>query len=89
MLEEESEINSYSLNTYYKDPNYEIDVAEILRKKLICKSLVKRNLSIESYKANGSFKKFTFDIYKEDEILDHLLEGKVLKLSHRVNLPYP
>ena len=32
LLEEESERNSSSLNIYYKDPNYEIDAAEIIRK---------------------------------------------------------
>ena len=38
------------------------------------------NVSVVSYKAKGSFKKYSFDIYKTDEIFYHLLEGKVLKL---------
>ena len=87
MLEEKSERNSSSLNTYYKDLYYEVDVAEIIGKKpFICKSLVKRNVSIESYEAKGSFKKYSFDIYKVDEMFYYLLEGKVLKLPNGVNL---
>ena len=74
LLEEESERNSSSLNTYYKDPNYEIETAEIIEKK----SLVKRNVFAKSYKAKGSFKKYSFDIHRADEIFDHLLESKVL-----------
>ena len=35
----------------------------------------------------GSFKRYSFDVYKCDEIFDHLLEGKVLKLLDNVELP--
>ena len=79
MLEEERERNSFSIKTYYKDPNYEVDVAEIVGKEpFICKSFVKKNVSAKSCKTKGSFKKHSFNIYKADEIFDHLLEGEVL-----------
>ena len=88
MLEEESERNSSSLNTYYKDPNYDIYAAEIIGKEpFTCKSLVNRNVSTKSYKAKGFLKKNSFDIYKANEIFNHLLEGKVLKLLDGVDLP--
>ena len=88
LLEEENERNSSSLKTYYKDPNYEINVAQLIGEDpFTCKSLVKKNVSIESYKTKGSFKKYSFNIHKADEIFDHLLESKVLKLPNNVELP--
>ena len=57
------------------------------REPFTCKSLVKKNVSAKSFKAKGSFKKYSFDIYKADEIFDHLLEGKKIKLLDDVKLP--
>ena len=77
LLEEENETNVSSLQIYCKDPNYEIDSVEIFGKELFtCKSLVKKNVFAESYKVDGSFWRYSFNVYKTDEIFYHLLEGK-------------
>ena len=45
-------------------------------------------MCVESYKAKGYFKKYSFDIYRADEFFNHLLEGKIIKLPDDVKLPY-
>ena len=47
------------------------------KKEYICRVL----------QTKGSFKKYSFDVYKANEIFDHLLEGKVFKFPNNVELP--
>ena len=48
---------------------------------------MKKNVSSELHKSKGSFRKYSFDIYKVDEIFYHLLEEKVIILDNEVKLP--
>ena len=71
-----------------KNPNYKLDAPNIIGKEPFnYKSLVKKSVSSKSDKTKRSFKKYSSDVYKADEIFDHLLEGKVLKFPDNVELP--
>ena len=48
LLEEEQDRNNASYKTYYRDPNYEIDAAEIVGKEpVICEALIHKDTTIE------------------------------------------
>ena len=48
LLEEEQDRNNASYKTYYRDPNYKIDAAEIVGKEpVICEALVHKDTTID------------------------------------------
>ncbi|GMP42059.1 hypothetical protein CsSME_00011926 [Camellia sinensis var. sinensis] len=91
LLEEEQDRNNASYKTYYRDPNYEIDTAEIVGKEpVICEALIHKDTTIDQqFKKKDFHRKYSFDLTKADDIFDHWLAANFLKLPKGVKLLSP
>ena len=91
LLEEEQDRNNASYKTYYRDPNYEIDAAEIVGKEpMTCEALIQKDSTIDlQFKKKNLHRKYSFDLSKADDIFYHLLVANFLKLPKGVEIPSP
>ncbi|KAK9291684.1 hypothetical protein L1049_019633 [Liquidambar formosana] len=92
LLKEEEQRRNSSFGTYYQDPNYELDLAEVIGKPMICPALLKKEVEIppsQNIKRTvmDSGRKYTFDIIKASEIFDHVLAAKYIKLLAGHSIP--
>ncbi|KAH7858501.1 hypothetical protein Vadar_024569 [Vaccinium darrowii] len=103
LLTEDQDRRNASKGTYYRDPNYQVAIAEtednpevavaeiVNRKPYACKAFVK----VEPTKAQGSMaspkttRAYTFDITKAEEIFDQLMTDKLLRFSVGHKIPSP
>lgn len=82
-----------SQDTDYRDPNFEIDVAEIcLKQPMVCNPLRPRDVEAPVSQAVKrevveNIRPYTFDISKPSEIIDYLLVNNALKLSEGHEIP--
>ena len=91
-----------SKGTYYKDPNYEIyvaecdfeleevDMAEVVSKQPIVYSALSKPVNNNSTIKKQTFeagKNYIFDITKADQIFDALLAEKTIRLNESHRIP--
>ena len=89
ILDEDFTRANSSLGTYYRDQSYDIEAAEIVEHEpVFCDNLVrKESTHAQKFKNKEINKVYSFDISKADEIFDHLLKKKFIKLPSDVKLP--
>ena len=89
LLQEEKERNNSSFKTYYRDPNMEIDAAELIGKEHhTCEALVKKEVVLKNhFRKKDAPKKYSFDVSKANEIFDQLMKEGLIKLPTGVTLP--
>ncbi|KAH7845112.1 hypothetical protein Vadar_032603 [Vaccinium darrowii] len=103
LLTEDQDRRNASKETYYRDPNYQVAIAEtednpevavaeiVNRKPYACKAFAK----FEPTKAQGSMaspkttRAYTFDITKAEETFDQLMADKLLRFSVGHKIPSP
>ena len=91
LLEKEQDRSNASYKTYYRDPNYEIGVTEIVGKEsMTCEALIQKDSTIDQqFKKKDLHRKYSFDLTKAYDIFDHLLAANFLKLPNGVKIPTP
>lgn len=93
LLKEDLQIKGSFIGTCYQDPNYDLDIAEVVAIKLITCSTLKRkepekNLANNSRNVTFIFSKtFSFNIMKTREIFNYLLDAKFIQLSEGKRIP--
>ncbi|GKV02859.1 hypothetical protein SLEP1_g15243 [Rubroshorea leprosula] len=80
-----------SHGTYYSDPNFDLDVAEVVTDKpVVCPDLVRPThqpeTSVRRYVGEAG-KQYTFDVSKASDIFDHLKKSGLIKLPPGHKIP--
>ncbi|GKV24416.1 hypothetical protein SLEP1_g34030 [Rubroshorea leprosula] len=94
LLKEDVQKKAASHGTYYSDPNFDLDVAELVIDKLVvCPDLVRPTHQPETFVRRyvGEVgKQYTFDVSKASDIFDHLKKSDKAKETMGVNAdPFP
>ncbi|GKV50000.1 hypothetical protein SLEP1_g56718 [Rubroshorea leprosula] len=84
LLKEDVQKKAASHGTYYSDPNFDLDVAEVVTDKpVVCPNLVRPThqpeTSVRRYVGEAG-KQYTFDLSKASDIFDHLKKSGLIKL---------
>ncbi|KAG5554688.1 hypothetical protein RHGRI_012296 [Rhododendron griersonianum] len=97
ILQEEEQLKSTSLGTYYQDVegDIEIDVAQIIGKNpIVCDTLIKteKPMNMPSSQPNrrggqANYRQYSFDLAQANPIFDELLKQKFITLSTGHILP--
>ncbi|GKV04390.1 hypothetical protein SLEP1_g16548 [Rubroshorea leprosula] len=91
LLKEDVQKKAASHGIYYSDPNFDLDVAEVVTDKpVVCLDLVKPThqpeTSVRRYVGEAG-KQYTFDVSKASDIFDHLKESGLIKLPPGHQIP--
>ncbi|GKV13619.1 hypothetical protein SLEP1_g24610 [Rubroshorea leprosula] len=91
LLKEDVQKKVASHGTYYSDPNFDLDVAEVvIDKPVVCPDLVRPThqpeTSVRRYVGEAG-KPYTFDVSKASDIFDHLKKSGLIKLPPKHNIP--
>ncbi|GKV33998.1 hypothetical protein SLEP1_g42429 [Rubroshorea leprosula] len=91
LLKEDVQKKVASHGTYYSDPNFDHDVAEVVTDKpVVCLNLVKPThqpeTSMRHYVCEVG-KQYTFDVSKASDIFDHLKKTGLIKLPPGHKIP--
>ncbi|GKV43324.1 hypothetical protein SLEP1_g50628 [Rubroshorea leprosula] len=91
LLKEDIQKKAASHGTYYSDPNFDLDVAEVVADKpVVCPDLVRPThqpeTSVRRYVGEAG-KQYTFDVSKASDIFDHLKKSGLIKLPPRYKIP--
>ena len=89
LIKEERNKNNSTYETYFHDPNYEVDITEFIgHNPQACDALDKKNIKAKSAnKFSAPIRHYSFDIEKSSEIFDWLLEAKLIKLVGKHKIP--
>ncbi|GKU97768.1 hypothetical protein SLEP1_g10860 [Rubroshorea leprosula] len=91
LLKEDVQKKAASHGTYYSDPNFDLDVAEVVTDKpVVCLDLVRPThqpeTSVRHYVGKVG-KQYTFDVLKASDIFDYLKESGLIKLPPGHKIP--
>ncbi|GKV02584.1 hypothetical protein SLEP1_g15006 [Rubroshorea leprosula] len=91
LLKEDVQKKAASHGTYYSDPNFDLDVVEVVTDKLVvCPDLVRPThqpeMSVRRYVGEAG-KQYTFDVSKASDIFDHLKKSALIKLPSGHKIP--
>ncbi|GKV42186.1 hypothetical protein SLEP1_g49623 [Rubroshorea leprosula] len=91
LLKEDVQKKDASHGTYYSDPNFDLDVAEVVTDKpIVCPDLVRPThqpeTSVRRYVGEAE-KQYTFDVSKASDIFDHLKKSGLIKLPQGHKIP--
>ncbi|GKV48260.1 hypothetical protein SLEP1_g55084 [Rubroshorea leprosula] len=91
LLKEDVQKKVASHGTYYSDPNFDLDVAEVVTDKpVVCPDLVRPThqpeTSVRRYVGEAG-KQYTFDVSKASDIFDHLKKSGLIKLPPGHKIP--
>ncbi|GKV34366.1 hypothetical protein SLEP1_g42743 [Rubroshorea leprosula] len=91
LLKEDVQKKAASHGTYYSDPNFDLDVAEVVTDKpVVCPDLVKPThqpeTSVRRYVGEAG-KQYTFDVSKASDIFDVLKKSGLIKLPPGHKIP--
>ncbi|GKV11596.1 hypothetical protein SLEP1_g22840 [Rubroshorea leprosula] len=91
LLKEDVQKKAASHGTYYSDPNFDLDVAEVVTDKpVFCPDLVRPphqpETSVRRYVGEAG-KQYTFDVSKASDIFDHLKKSGLIKLPPGHKIP--
>ncbi|GKV52448.1 hypothetical protein SLEP1_g59025 [Rubroshorea leprosula] len=94
LLKEDVQKKAASHGTYYSNPNFDLDVAEVVTDKpVVCPDLVRPThqpeTSVRCYVGEAG-KQYTFDVSKASDIFDHLKKSDKAKETMGVDAdPFP
>ncbi|GKV42144.1 hypothetical protein SLEP1_g49581 [Rubroshorea leprosula] len=91
LLKEDVQKKAASHGTYYSDPNFDLDVAEVVTDKpVVCPDPVRPThqpeTSVRRYVGEAG-KQYTFDVSKASDIFDHLKKSGLIKLPSGHKIP--